>query len=755
MNQLGSEEFSQNQKNILQNIQANIINYTPTQIIQIVREKVTQRPLIKASPYKGLYKFNAGDKDKFFGRDALIQGFLNAINSSPLSLILGASGSGKSSLIRAGVIPRLKQLLVGVTFYDFIVEPGENPFTSLYNSFLNNEKDYHFNASDVAFLCDNSSETLPKTIKELKKGNEYWLLFIDQFEQVFTNCRDVQIRDNFIDGLVQVANLRDSSVKIVLAMRADFSEYLSAYTALGEILNQNNIHLVTDMHPDELRQVIQQPAAQHGVVFEEGLVEQIIKDVQGQSGSLPLLQYALQLLWEEECKLIAADGRPHIEDRTLNTFNYNVLEGVRGALQKHINYIYQKQNEEEKLATKQIFLRLVRIDETDSGSRAVSQIASRSDFVGVSQEKVLENLINKNLLVSDSKYLNKEDLVTHINTKREQVATVELAHEILLSSWDTLRGWLEEEKQAIILRNWLADEAKRWNKIKKEDESKAKNELVRSSRLDEIVAFREADRFSKLGGLTPIENEYIDASVQYRDFLARQEEERRQKELKQARRIAIGASVGGTIMLGLASFAGFSAWDSMKQKERAILSDIEATMSNSDSLLRAGKSFQAFIEALKGASKLRDIRITDSNNNIKRNLSISIQNSMNQISNLYNKLEDHSDSINSVSFSPDGEFIASGGDDKTVKLWNRQGKLLRTLTGHTQTVNSINFSPDGNTVISGSDDGTVKLWNLQGELLSTLNGTLYSDTPSTTEYRQLDPSFPGENNQIQFKSVSF
>jgi WD40 repeat protein len=735
-----SEGVAQNQENILKDVNAHTINFAPSQNITNIEKQIIQErdetlyEFKPACPYKGLKRFNADDKDKFFGRDALIKRFLDAINSSPLSLILGASGSGKSSLVSAGIIPKLKDSLVGVNFSDFIVRLGEDPFASLYNCFLSHDKDYH--ESDVAFLRENSAKTLPRAIKQLKKPDQYWLFFIDQFEQLFTNPNN-KVCDNFIDGLVKVANLQDSSVKIVLAMRADFLEYLSGYPALGKILNQNNIHLVTDMHPDELRQVIKEPARKHGVGFQEGLVEQIIKDVEGQKGSLPLLQYTLELLWKTECELIAADGRPHIADRTLNTFNYNALGGVRGALQKCVNEISQEQNEEEKLATKQIFLKLVKIVETDSGSRVVGRIASRSEFAGVSKEKVLKKLIDDvKLLVSGSKYVTKEDVLININTKRKQVATVELAHEILLSSWDALRRWLEEEKQNIILRSRLADDALHWHSVRQQNKSQARHELLKGSRLDEIVACRKADGFSNLDELSPIENEYIDASVA-----------QRQNEIRQTQLFFIITGVAVIFMSGVTVFA-------IKQQKQAVLASIEAIKNNADFLLQSGKPFEARIEALKAGSKLEENNLLDNSdvflisdqiwqeliakftgnyqNNqdsslIVRSYSLQIklaefmQNVTYNEYNIFNVLED-SNFYDQVSFSPDGEIIIASSIYGTVQLWNKQGKLLHKFfpipEGSAMPLNHAKFSPDGQTIASVGAN-MVKLWNRQGVLIDT------------------------------------
>ncbi len=530
MNQPSPEHQSQIQENLVKdtNIGRDFIfapiqadKYIETEIIQISVAKVTQRELIKTSPYQGLKRFNFKDKDRFFGRDKLIARLFHAVNRSPLTLVLGASGSGKSSVVRAGLIPELKKSLKSSKFYDFIFTPHEDPFESLYRCLLSEEKDYSFSKSEAKIALKAERDTLAEIIKKLKKDDERWLIFVDQFEELFTSCHDVDKRNNFIASLVQVANSGDNSVKILLAMRADFLEQLSSYPALGAIANENNIHLVTDMHPDELRQAIEQPAAKHGVVFEEGLVEQIIEEVEGQKGYLPLLQYTLDLLWQIECRTVGADGHYKIENRTLNQTSYAALEGVRGALQKRVNDIYHNLNQEEQSATQKIFVKLVTILDTESGSKTVSRRANRSEFVGESVNKTLQTFIDENLLVSSYEDLSAEKLQVSDSELSKQSATVEIAHEILLSSWDKLKSWIEQEKEAIILKNWLAGETRRWQKIRLENESNAREELLKGSRLEQVVEFRKKDAFQNIGGFRVEENEFIDASVEYHKFTIR------------------------------------------------------------------------------------------------------------------------------------------------------------------------------------------------------------------------------------------
>lgn len=563
MNQPIVDRYSQTQDSLIQgtNIRGDL-TFAPvqigtkieTQIIQTAVTEVTRQPLIQASPYLGLKRFNFKDRDRFFGRDQLIARLFEAVNHNSLSFVLGASGSGKSSVVRAGLIPELKNSLPSQSFYDFVFTPNHDPFAAFHRCLLSEEKDYSFSRLEAEIALETGKDTLTKIINTLKRDEERWLIFVDQFEELFTICDDPERRKNFISALVQVANSGNSSVKIVLAMRSDFLEQVSFYPDLGAIANQNNLHLVTEMYPDELRQAIEQPAAKHGVVFEDGLVEQIIKEVEGQKGYLPLLQYTLNLLWESESLALGGDGLPSITGRTLTKKTYTALEGVRGALQKRVNEIFSHLKQDEQVTTKQIFLKLVNIIDTDSGSRAVSRRAYREEFFGESVEAILSQFIEEKLLVSSSEYSSSEALKVSDRQSLKRSATVEIAHEILLSSWDGLKRWLEEEKEAIILKNWLASETKRWQKIYSEQQIKAQDELLKGSRLAQIIEFRSRDAFKHIGGLSSEENQFIDASVVW--------QQQQEQQLKNRRRnTVLSLATFSVISLGLAGFAAMQLWN--------------------------------------------------------------------------------------------------------------------------------------------------------------------------------------------------
>lgn len=441
----------------------------------------------KDSPYLSLNKFLEEDQDKFFGRKDWTDELTKYLQEKNVLLLLGASGSGKSSLIRAGVIPKLRQYWG--SFINLTFEPDVNPFESLYICLANQPK---YRQSEAEIAKTGEKDTLINVVSNLKQDAR-WLIFIDQFEELFIRTPK-SVCDKFVPSLVQLIELikeQDSTLKIVLTMRADFLDKLSPYPRLG-ILHDRYSVMLTDMSDNELKLAIAEPAATHGVTFENGLVQQIIDDFHQQEGSLPLLQYTLDLLWKND----------DIEDRVLNTETYNTLGGVTGALNKQANNIYDKKlKEQEQKAAKQIFLELVQIEDGKPVSRRVNKSNFEDNTV---KNNTVEKLIKERLLVSKQE-------------KEQKQATVEIAHEKLLTSWEKLKNWIEEEKEAISLKNFLADETMRWQIIREKNKYKANDELLKGSRLEEIIQFRENNLFNNIGGLNKQEDEFINASIKWKE----------------------------------------------------------------------------------------------------------------------------------------------------------------------------------------------------------------------------------------------
>ncbi len=543
--------------------------------------------------------------------------------------------------------------------------PDRDPFESLYASLQN-----RYNQAEAEIARAVKVDTLNQTIKTLKQPGTYWFILIDQFEELFTTS-DPDKRNCFIRSLVHLSRELDRgqehSVKIMATMRADFLDRFSPYPSLVRATSKH-CPFIAEMQPDELRLAIEQPAALHGVIFEPGLVEEIIKEVQGQAGYLPLLQYTLNLLWESEVK------SGSIYDRTLNIITYRELGGVRGALQKHVDEIYKALSEERQLIVERIFLKLVGIGEDrESGMdwKPVRRRAFQSDFSDPLEKKVLTQLIDQNLLVSD-------------RSPESQGSTVEIAHEILLTSWTTLNTWIKHNRQAITLRNRLNDDVRRWQVGKKDT-----RELWDGSKLERVLELKKDSTFNQvLGGFSSLANEFINASVNKRD--------------RQRHRTVFGLITFSAIAFLLAVFAGWQ-WHQSELRELELLSN------SARSSLSVNQEWNALITSLKAARKLK--RTFGVSPDTRRKVIAHLQQAVYRVRE-HNHLEGHRGRITDAQFSPDGQMIASASWDNTIKLWNLKGQELKTLSGHSDRINSISFSPDGQELASGSEDGTIKLWSL-------------------------------------------
>ena len=518
-NGLGEQALSQQQslRDVLVKGYGNKLTIAQAKQItmQISVDEIKTRELNTTSPYKGLKKFEPEDVDRFFGREQFLDELVRKLEQTNLILLLGASGSGKSSMVRAGLIPRLQQKK-GKDFVSLMLNPDCDPFESLYGSLLSRG----FNQSQAQVAKAGKADTLSQVVKTLKSPESFWSIFIDQFEELFTLSEDEK-RDRFIEGLVKLSQEQADNprIKIVATMRADFLDRFDRFpmNLLAEI-TQEQRPLITQMQPDELRLAIEQPAAQHGVVFEQGLVEEIVKEVQGRAGYLPLLQHTLDRLWntEEEAGILE-------QTRTLRIGSYRRIGGVRGALQKQVNEIYDRPNS-EPLVIQRIFLKLVQIGNDESAGtdwKPFRRRANRAEFQDKQEQKVLKQLIDQNLLVSDA--------VVQVAGATPEF-TVEIAHEILLTSWTKLNDWIRQNREAIVLRNRLNDDVKQWKTTQLDDE------LWNGRKLDNVVKLREDREFIKiLGGFHPDANQFIDASV---GFANRKIQEQKQLELKT--RIAAG-----------------------------------------------------------------------------------------------------------------------------------------------------------------------------------------------------------------------
>ncbi len=466
------------------------------------------------NPYKGLRAFQEGDADDFHGREQLIQQLLSRMTEDhPLSrflAVVGPSGSGKSSVVKAGLIPALRKGAIPGSQNWFYIEmvPGSSPLTELEDGLLSITANplpnlaLRLRASPQA-LHDAVWEALPDDDSEL-------VIMIDQFEEAFTQGTDEE-RVAFLENIQEAISAPDSRLRVFVTLRADFYDR-PLMVAKFSILMQQRTEVVVPLTIEELERAITAPARRVKVFFQQGLAAAIVSEVSEQPGMLPMLQYALTELFERR------------EGQILTTSVYQELGGVLGALARRADEIYQELDEPSREATRQLFLRLVTLGEGTEDTRR--RVLMSELMEAAPDQRVMQDVVNK---------FGSFRLLTFDRDPVTRTPTVEVAHEALIREWKLLRQWLDEGRSDVRLQRMLSAAAVDWQNAKREPSF-----LLRGGRL---VQFEEWIQRSTIA-LTKQDREYLEASMVERDRFEAEEAKRRERELRQERRLRRALLVG-------------------------------------------------------------------------------------------------------------------------------------------------------------------------------------------------------------------
>ncbi|MBP5974326.1 CHAT domain-containing protein [Brasilonema sp. CT11] len=666
--------------------------------------------IIPPNPYQGLAAFGEEDAAFFFGRETFVNGLVEAVNKQPLVAVIGPSGTGKSSVVYAGLIPQLR--MTG----NWLIEsfrPGNKPFYQLASALVRqlvpeiDEIQQLRSAAGLEKNIQQGSVTLDLITSRIKERNpgKRLLLFVDQFEELYTLCQKEE-QERFADLMLQA--IQHKSLTLVFTLRADFYGFVLAYRPLRDALQQFTPQLLSAMNPEELHRAIEQPALKIEVQLETQLTQRILEDVGNEPGNLPLLEFALTRLWNKQQK------------RRLTHQAYDEIGGVKKALANHAEQIYQQLNEQEQKQARRIFVQLVRPGE---GTEDTRRIATRYE-VGDENWGLVSDLAG-----------HKARLVVTGRDENLKEDTVEVVHEALIREWPTLREWMKkdrlfrawQERLRVIIREW--EETKRDLGV-----------LLRGVPLGEA----EEKLKERREELSPSEQNFIQLSIELRDRDRQLEEERRQQELEAARKIAQESearrkaeeelrkqavqtaeqetrarraiqtrnrlTIG--LLLAFTILAGY-------QWREAEIQGIQAQVNSSELSFNSNNELEALKTSLIAGEKLKhswwQAIFPDS---LKSQTMTALDQTVYWLGER-NKWSAHTNTIRNIQFSPDRDrqIIASASADNTIKLWDLKGNLLNTLKGHTDLVNSVSFSPDGKMLASASWDGTVKLWSINGDLL--------------------------------------
>jgi WD40 repeat protein/DNA-binding SARP family transcriptional activator len=637
-------------------------------------EELEDQPAAVVCPYKGLARFEPSDAEYFFGRERLVAELVTHLLGAGLVGVVGPSGSGKSSLARAGLLPALADgVLPGSDRWrQLLVRPGEHPMRELGVALGTDEEITAATADGDGAAATSRDDGTGGPVRGRAAGNllleaaaaaqQRLLLVVDQFEEVFTSCRDEAERARFLATLTQAAQATDGAATIVIAVRADYYGHCAAHPDLAGLLAANHV-LVGPMDPDELRRAIQLPARRAGLHLEPGLADAMIGEVAEEPGGLPLLSCALLESWQ------------HRHGRTLTLAAYQQAGGVRGAVARLAERAWQKLDPDQQTVARRVLLRLAGPGE---GEAVVRRRVPLSEFTAGPDQRgrlVLDALADQRLL-----------------TKSHD--SVEVAHEALLREWPRLRGWLEEDVQGRTLHRHLIGATQEWAAGGRDP-----GELYRGARLTGALDWAREHH----ADLNQLEREFLDASRAAAEREVADARQRAEREARTSRRLR-GLLTGLAVVLVLALVAGGLA---LALRGRA---EHQALVADSRHL-----GAQALLEEELDRSLLlaRQAVALDDSVETRSDLLAALLRSPAAAA----ILSAHLNGIGALGLSADGQLLAVGESDGTVSIFDARTRRLKgKFHGARSQVLNLEFSPDGKTLAVNIPSlvDPVHLWDVHG-----------------------------------------
>ena len=483
------------------------------------------------NPFKALRAFREADADDFFGRDRLVSRLIEVLSqpgsAGRLLAVVGPSGSGKSSVVRSGLLPRLRRGAVSGSADWFITTmlPGNHPFDE-FESALSRVAVrqpgplVEIMRSDERGIARAVNQILPDEDSEL-------LVVIDQFEELFTHGDDAE-RVAFVNGLVAAVREPRARLRVVLTIRADFWDRPLRHPGLAARLEKATV-TVPPLAADELEAAIVEPVRRQGASYEPGLIARIMADVRDQPGALPLLQYALTELFDT-----------HVSG-LIRTESYDAIGGLTGALAMRAEETFTTMSADEQAAARRLFGRLVSLGEGTEDTRRRVRLGELGDDPDT--EAVIDAFGDARLLVFD-----------HAPATREP--TVELAHEAMIRAWPRLRTWLDEDRDGLRIHRHLTEAATGWLVAGRDP-----GELYRGGRLEAVEAWAAGHE----GDLNAAEHDFLQSSLTERQAELDAEAERFEEQVRHNRRLR-GLVAVATVIAVIAAAAGVFA---LAQRSRA------------------------------------------------------------------------------------------------------------------------------------------------------------------------------------------
>jgi WD40 repeat protein len=647
-------------------------------------------------PYPGMVPFREQDARFFHGRDDETQSLIAVVRHHHFLVVIGSSGSGKSSLVKAGLLPNLQEPkhFPRGTWRVLTMRPGATPIDEL--------------SRTLAGVLDDPAASITAALV-VDPPSQRLLLFVDQFEELFSQVKEAATRDAFLDRLKSLR--ADPRCTVILTMRADF---------YGDLMNsslwpvdRSQIMEIVPLRGVALGQAIVKPAEAAGVYLDEGLVERLISDAANEPGSLPMLQEALVMLWGK------------MSGRLLTRASYDTLgrdgrSGLAVAMAMKADATLADLPADQQRIARRIFLRLVQFGEGRPDTRrqlAVDELRAADDNFSVFDE-VLKRLVDNRLLspsIDEARGLR-----------------LDIAHEMLIVGWPASREWVEVRRNAEKTRRRLAVKAEEWVRLGRGDAG-----LLDVAELAEAEHWLATPDASDLG---------IDADVRDLAIASHDAIESRKRRRRMWTRVATGGLTTALVVI-----SAFAVWGEL-EREDAVRERLAAEKSDGEAKAKAAEAVLAMKQAEKNAdeAKARAAEVLlDAGSSAVANgqivaamhrfagaintlpepsaLGKSLRKNLGLLAREMPRLESilvHPKAVDSAAFSPDGARVVTASHDNTARVWHADtGAVLAELKGHAAPVASAAFSPDGARVVTASHDNTARVWRADtGALLAELKG---------------------------------
>ncbi|MEO0518849.1 MAG: caspase family protein [Cyanobacteria bacterium P01_A01_bin.116] len=667
-----------------------------------------------ANPYRGLQAFEAEHSALFFGRTRLVEQLKDFVEVHPLTVVLGASGCGKSSLVKAGLLPLLQQPSTQSWQVLPTIRPGEHPLEALNQALAQAGLPAVERFDDDA---EDSGNTLVQSVAAwvARSPNCPLLIFIDQSEEVITLCASDRERYRFFQQILTAVDTYRGQLRVVISLRSDFEPQVrdSGLKFAPEALRkkgqaelksrwQKGRFLVPAMTRAELREAIEKPAEARVMYFEPyTLVDQLIDEVANMPGALPLLSFALSELYLKYLKrqqTAAYSGS--IENRALTQSDYEDLGGVVYALTQRATCEYETLVTQEacyEQTVKNVMLRMV----ATGGEMARRKVPEAELLYPEPEDSRVKTVIEKFLAAR---------LITTGTDANDEVY-LEPAHDALVRGWDKLLIWKSEAEEKLLLQRRVTQAAKEWEDARK-DEWKQKTKeshpqpqmrwkLQRKPPQKANTFLWNASPYlnvltemlqARNHGFNRVETAFIQQSLRLK-----QQQSRRRKG----------------IMLTVTSAIAAAAIFSTVQAVIAQLNISTALRRSSSANFASNRyQFDALIDGLVAANRLsafpgnRFMHTTQAETQTALTVPLFWTRELNRITH-------HSDAVQSVDYSPNGKLFVTGGYDGAVIVSHADGRLFKRFGESDNEVMSVHFSPDGQTVAAARIGGDVDLWTIK------------------------------------------